>query len=331
MLSSAMARRRFLGIGAAAGAAALIGDAGWGGTAVAAERPGPSAARTGRPDVLNLPNGFHPAGIGIGPAPYAYFGSLLGGAVYRACLLTGRGKVINPGLGEGYYAVGLQVDDRQRVFVAGGWGRLITVLDGITGKVIETYEVGNADTFVDHVVLTPRAAWFTDSFNGQLFRLPLGPRGELPARDAVTTLRLSGEWTQGPSDGLTATGIAATPDGSALLVVNIHAHGGSLFRVDPVTGVARRTDLGGVTLPTTNGILVHGRTLYAPRMNDLAVLRLDPTGHNARLARTVTDARFETPCAAAVHGNRLYLPNSRFPQPPEPDLPYNAVALSLPL
>ncbi|MEW2634712.1 superoxide dismutase [Streptomyces sp. NPDC048389] len=321
-------RRRFLGFGAAAGSAVLFGTASGGSTAVAAER---GRRRTGYPDVLNLPNGFHPAGIGIGPAPYAYFGSLLGGAVYRASLLTGKGRVINPGLGEGYYAVGLQVDERQRVFVAGGWGRLITVMDGITGKVIQTYEVGNADTFVDHVVLTPRAAWFTDSFNGQLFGLPLGPRGALPTRDQVVTLKLGGEWTQGPSDGLTATGIAATPDGSALVVVNIHAHGGSLFRVAPTTGDARRIDLGRATLPTTNGILVHGRTLYAPRMNDLAVLRLDPTGHNARLVRTVTDPRFETPCAAAIHGNRIYLPNSRFPQPPQPDLPYNAVALSLPL
>lgn len=321
-------RRRFLGYGAAAGGAALLGTAIGGGTAVAAE---PDRRRTGYPDVLNLPNGFHPAGIGIGPAPYAYFGSLLGGAVYRASLLTGKGKVINPGLGEGYYAVGLQVDERQRVFVAGGWGRLITVLDGITGKVIKTYEVGNDDTFVDHVVLTPHAAWFTDSFNGQLFGLPLGPRGALPTRDQVVTLTLRGEWTQGPSDGLTATGIEATPDGSALVVVNIHAHGGSLFRVAPRTGDARRIDLGGVTLPTTNGILVHGRTLYAPRQDDLAVLRLDRTGHNARLVRKVTDPRFETPCAAAVFGNRIYLPNSRFPQPPDPDLPYNAVALSLPL
>ncbi|MFH8756136.1 hypothetical protein [Streptomyces atroolivaceus] len=114
-------------------------------------------------------------------------------------------------------------------------------------------------------------------------------------------------------------------------MVNIHAHGGSLFRVDPVTGDARRTDLGGVRLPTTNGTLVHGRTLYAPRMNDLAVLRLDPTGHNARLARTATEARFETPCATALHCNRLHLPNSRFPQPPQPEQPYNAVALSLAL
>lgn len=143
--------------------------------------------------------------------------------------------------------------ERQQVFV-GGWGPLITVMDGITGKVIQTYEVSNAGTFVDHVVLTPRAAWSTGSFNGQLFGLPLGLRGALPTRDQVVTPELGGEWTRGPSDGLTAMGIAATLDGPALVVVNIHTHGGSLFRGAPATGGVRRIDRGRVTLPTTNGI-----------------------------------------------------------------------------
>ncbi|MER5868354.1 superoxide dismutase [Streptomyces sp. NPDC002044] len=327
MQSTSMTRRRLLGAGAALGGAVVLGSVAQG-TARATPRVPADGAW---PDELILPEGFHPAGIGIGPAPYAYFGSLLGGAIYRVALATGRGKVINQGGGEGHFAVGLQVDDRQRVFVAGGWGRTVTVMDGVTGRVIRTYEVGNADTFVDHLVVTPRMVWCTDSFSGQLFGLPLGPGGRLPAPHEVVTLPLRGEWVQGPSDGLSATGISTTPDGRSLLVVNIHADGGSLFRVDPATGTARKVDLGGVTLPTTNGILLRGRTLYAPRKSDLAVFHLDPTGFGAHLVKTVADPRFDTPCAAAVHTGRLYLPNSRFPLPPEPGTPYNAVALSLPL
>lgn len=53
--------------------------------------------RTGYRDVLNLPHGFHP--VGIGPVSYAYFGSLLGGADCRASPITGKGKVIDLGLG----------------------------------------------------------------------------------------------------------------------------------------------------------------------------------------------------------------------------------------
>ncbi len=316
-------RRRLLGIGTALGAAVLAGGR-------------PAAAQTERrraedwPTTLHLPDGFHPAGIGIGPAPYAYFGSLLGGDVYRVRLATGDGTLIHPGFGEGHYAAGLRVDGRQRLFIAGGWGRTITVMDGVTGRVLRTYDVGVADTFVDHVVLTPRMVWCTDAFAGQLYGLPLGPDGELPPRDGVVTLSLSDEWEQGPLDGLTATGIAATPDGRALLVVNIHAQGGSLFRVDPATGRARKVDLGEARLRTTNGILVHGSTLYAPTVSDLAVIRLDHTGHSGRLVRTVTDPRFDTPVAADVYGNRLYITNARFPLPPTPQTPYNAMAIPIP-
>jgi hypothetical protein len=128
MRHTALTRRGFIGLGAALGGAAALGTAG--GTARAA---GPR--RDTWPTTLHLPNGFHPAGIGLGRAPYAYFGSLLNGAIYRVSLATGEGKVLNPGPGEGHNAVGLQVDRHGRLFVAGGWGRVVTVMDAATGAV----------------------------------------------------------------------------------------------------------------------------------------------------------------------------------------------------
>ncbi|MFF5103889.1 superoxide dismutase [Streptomyces sp. NPDC000134] len=323
MRHTALTRRGFLGLGAALGGAAALGTAG--GTARAA---GPR--RDTWPTTLHLPNGFHPAGIGLGRAPYAYFGSLLNGAIYRVSLATGEGKVLNPGPGEGHNAVGLQVDRHGRLFVAGGWGRVVTVMDAATGAVLRTYRVGTTGTAVDHVVVTARAAWFTDAFNGLLFGVPFGPRGELPAQDGIITLPLSGDWVQGTPEQITATGISETPDKRALLVVNASAHGGTLFRVDPADGKARRVDLGGLKLPTTNGIAVRGRMLYAPRQYDLAVLRMDRAGESGRLVQEVTDPRFDAPCAVGVYGNRLYLPNSQFPLNPTPDTRYTAVAIPVP-
>ncbi|MFJ8535811.1 superoxide dismutase [Streptomyces sp. NPDC093591] len=324
MQNTALTRRGFLGLGAALGGAAALGTVG--GTARAAAGP----RRDPWPTTLQLPNGFHPAGIGLGRAPYAYFGSLLGGAIYRVSLATGEGKVINPGLGEGHNAVGLQVDPYGRLFVAGGWGRIITVMDAATGAVLKTYQVGTTNTAVNHVVVTARAVWFTDAFNGLLFGVPFGPRGELPAQDEVITLPLSGDWIQETPEQITATGISETPDKSALLVVNASADGGTLFRVDPADGKARRVELGGLKLPTTNGIAVRGCTLYAPRQYDLAVLRLGRTGESGRLVQEVSDPRFDVPCAVGVYGNRLYLPNSRFPLNPTPDTKYTAVAIPVP-
>jgi sugar lactone lactonase YvrE len=62
----------------------------------------------------------------------------------------------------------------------------------------------------------------------------------------VVTIPLGGEWVQNP--GFNANGIARTPDGRALIVVNSGT--GALFRVDPATGVATAVDLGGESVPT---------------------------------------------------------------------------------
>lgn len=318
-------RRGFLGLGAALGGAVVLG-AGQG-TARAADL----RARNAWPTTLNLPDGFHPADITIGKQPYAYFGSLLGGAIYRASLVSGQGEVIYPGLGQGYMAIGVQVDDRGRLFVAGGWGRTITVIDAGSGAVLKTYQVGLPHSCVNHVTVTRDGAWFTDACNGLLFGLPFGPDGSLPEKDGVVTLELSGEWVQGAQDIITSAGVAPTPDGRALMVINQSADGGSLFRVDKTTGSARRVPLGDLKLQTANGITVHDRILYAPQQTELTAIRLNNAGDSGRPVLALTDPQFDTPCAAAVYRDRLYLTNSRFPLPPTPTTKYNAVSIPLPV
>lgn len=324
-----MTRRRLLGMAAALGGAAALGTTS---TAGAATR-----SCDGRwPTTLELPDGFHPSGIAIGERPLAYFGSLLGGAIHRIDLATGTGTTIHPGTNPGtfdprYMAVGLAVDRRDRVFTAGGWGRLLKIHDGRTGALLRSYPVGAADTAVYAVTLTPDTAWFTDGFTPALFGLPLRRDGRLPEVDEVVTLRLTGDWVQGTTAGVpTASGITRTPDGQALLVMNLAADGGSVFRVDPVSGVARKVDLGGVALPSVLGLARDGTTLYAtPHDNGVAAFRLTPDGARATLLRQIADPRFDTPSAGAVHRGRLYVPNSRFPLPPAPDTRYTAVSVPL--
>src|SRR4051812_7434776 len=80
----------------------------------------PAAAHPRTVATIELPDGFQPEGIAIGRAPYAYFGSRLDGDIYRASLRTGRGKVISQG--PGTPSLGLKLDGRGRLFVAGGAG-----------------------------------------------------------------------------------------------------------------------------------------------------------------------------------------------------------------
>jgi sugar lactone lactonase YvrE len=136
---------------------------------------------------------------------------------------------------------------------------------------------------------------------------------------------LGSAWT-----GTSANGIARTPDGDALLV--IQSATGLLCRVDPATGDATHVDLGGTLLLNGDGLLVSGRTLFVVqnRLNRVAVVGLNSEGTSGEVNQYLTDPRFDVPTTVAASGNRLYLPNARFTTPPTPETTYNAVAIPKP-
>jgi hypothetical protein len=290
-------------------------------TAAPAHRHGAPVAQ------VRLPDGFQPEGIAIGKRrPYAYFGSRVDGDIYRANLRTGRGKVISQG--PGTQSLGMKVGRRGRLFVAGGEGGDGRVVDTRTGRVLRSYDFAASDTFVNDVVLTRRYAWFTDSLQAQLYGLPLGRGGRLPRASRVVTLPLTGDWEQTPD--FNANGIARTPDGRALLVVQSST--GFLFRVSPRTGVARRVDLGSTLLTNGDGLLNRGRTLFAVQnqLNQVAVLRLSRSGRSGRLVTTLTSPAFDVPTTVARFGRWLYLPNARFSTPATPTTEYDANRIRMP-
>jgi sugar lactone lactonase YvrE len=277
-----------------------------------------SAGSQAFPDRLELPDGFLPEGIALGPGPTAWFGSRADGDIYEVDLTTGQGEVISPG--PGTPSVGLKSDTLGRLFVAGGPAGNGRVVDIETGDVLASYQFTTDASFVNDVVLTPEAAWFTDSLSARLYALPLQPGGGLPDQSDVVTLPLTGDWVQG--EGFGANGISETPDGDALLVV--HSTSGQLHRVDPGTGVTQLVDLGGTSLTNGDGLLLDGRTLYVVqnRLNQVAVLDLAKDGTSGTLVGTITSPDFDVPTTVAAFGPWLYLPNARFTTPPTPDTDY---------
>src|SRR3954449_6764036 len=119
-----------------------------------------SAHPATRPTTLALPAGFQPEGIAIGRLPYAYFGSRVDGDIYRVSLRTGHGSVISQG--PGTPSLGLKLDGRGRLFVAGGTGGDARVIDVRTGRVLASYRLQTGVAFINDVVLIGGAAWFTD-------------------------------------------------------------------------------------------------------------------------------------------------------------------------
>ncbi|MCP2322488.1 sugar lactone lactonase YvrE [Hamadaea flava] len=282
----------------------------------------PTAAdAAGRPDRVPLPDGFAPEGIEISPRGTAYVTSRVSGSIYRADLKTGTGSVFVTG--PGTPSLGLKLDRRNRLFVSGGTGGDARIVDAATGEVLAGYRFAAAGTaFVNDVVLTRRAAYFTDSWNPVLYRLPL--TDGLPHESEVTTIPLSGiAYTPG---AVNVNGIVDTPDGRALLVVQSNT--GLLFRVDATTGAATQVDLGGELLTFGDGLLRDCDTLYAVqnRANQLAVVDL-PTG---TVTARITDPSFDTPATFAAYAGRLYFTNARFTTPVTPTTTYDVVSLRRP-
>jgi len=287
------------------------------------------AAQPPFPTTLHLPDGFQPESVGIGTTPHAYFGSLADGSVYRVDLLTGEGRTI--GKATGSPSAGIKVDSRGRLWVAGAISGGARVLDGETGAELASYRLATSrPTLVNDFALTPRAAWATDSFIPVLYRLPLGLDGRPPAEDEVERVPLIGDLVY--QDGFNANGIARTPDGEGLLVMQSNTD--TLFHVDPTTGGTRAVDLGGEALDGGDGILLTGRTLYVALgpVHRIAVVELNATGTAGRVVERIADSRFDLPTAVAAYGDHLYVANARFFSVPEPTstTPYTAVAIPRP-
>lgn len=267
------------------------------------------------PDLIPLPDEWQPEGIVSGRGTRFYAGSLAGAGLYAGDFRTGAGEVL--AASAGLPIVGLAYDARSdHVFAAGGPTGEARVYDGTTGALLETWPLAApGGSFINDAIVTRNAAYFTDSFNAVLYRIPLGPGGELPGPTAAEAIALGGNWIQ--VAGFNANGIEATPDGRTLIVV--HSVLGNLYTVDPESGLAMQIDLGGDgEVVSGDGILLDGRTLYVVQnfLNQIAVVELGANLASGSLTHTITDTALDVPTTIAEHGSRLYAVNARFGTPP---------------
>jgi sugar lactone lactonase YvrE len=278
------------------------------------------------PEIIPLPGGFAPEGIAVGRGHNFYVGSIPTGAIFHGDLRTGEGDLLVPSQ-EGRAAIGLWVDDRTNyLYVAGGDTGQGYVYDAGTGAEVAVFQLTDPGTFVNDVVVTRDAAYFTDSFRPFLYRVPLANDGSIPAGSTPEEIPLGGDFTQVP--GFNTNGIDATPNGKWLVIVNSAL--GALYRVDPETGVATGIDLGGDAVPFGDGILLDGKTLYVVQnqLNQIAVVELSPDLTAGQVVDTITHDEFDVPTTVAEFGSNLYVVNARFGRPVTPDTEYWVVQVS---
>jgi sugar lactone lactonase YvrE len=265
------------------------------------------------PSRIDLPDGWQPEGIAVSSGGTFYVGSIPTGAVFSGDLRTGQGSVLVPATPD-RAAIGLKVDNRGRLFVAGGGTGMGFVYDARTGADIAQFELTTDPTFINDVVVTRDGAYFTDSLNQVMYRVPIGPNGTLGM--GSETIPLTGDIAYQP--GFNVNGIDAMPDGKKLVIVQSNT--GQVFTVEPTTGVADEIRLD-EAVTFGDGLLLDGKTLYVVRnqQNRIAVIRLSPDLTSGSVADYLTtDPGLDIPTTIAEFGNSLYAVNARFSTPPGP-------------
>ena len=261
---------------------------------------------------IALPDEFRPEGIASGPKDSFYVGSIPQGSVYRGSYRTGEGRVLVPPH-PGRNHTGLKVDQRHDLlFVAGGGSKGIYVYDSKTGEDVDAFTIPDAG-FINDVVLTRKAAYFTDSQVQRFYRVRIGRHGRLGEPRIVP---ITGDFVY--TTGFNANGIEEVGNGRRLIMVKSNT--GQLFSVKPRSGRSREIEVDG-SLVNGDGILLRGKTLYVVRNRDnrIAVVDLDRRLRSGEIEDELTDPLLDVPTTIAPFKQFVYAVNARFERPDNSD------------
>jgi sugar lactone lactonase YvrE len=284
---------------------------------------GAPAARDANPQVIQLPTGFAPEGIEIRGSRF-FTGSVANGAIYSGSLTSGQGAILAPGVA-GRAATGIEVSKGNRLIVAGAGTGKAYVYNAKTGVLLQEITLASAPTFINDVVVTKNAAYFTDSMKPVLYKVPIGAGGVL---GAVQTINLTGDYQH--QAGFNLNGIDASKNGKTLVVVQSAT--GSLFTVNPQTGATNKIELaGGESVPSGDGLLLKGRTLFVVQnqLDRVAVIGLAKDLGSGQVVTRISDPDFVVPTTMDDHGNRLYAVNAKFGRP-NPNNTFEVVQFAAP-
>jgi sugar lactone lactonase YvrE len=261
------------------------------------------------PQTITLPGATSAEGVATGSGSSFFAGDLFKGDIYRGDLRSGSASLFIDAP-DGRMALGLKVDvDDNLLFVAGGFTGQGYVYDARTGADIATLQFANpavAPTIINDVIVAGGAAWFTDSAQPRLYRVPIGAGGSI---GSASTLVVTGPAAH-LSGAFNMNGIAATPNGGTLIVA--HTGDGTLYTVDPMTGASAA--IAGANVPNVDGILFEAGRLWAVQnfSNQVTELRLSPDLSSATEVGIITNAHFEIPTTVARDGSRLAVVNAKF-------------------
>jgi sugar lactone lactonase YvrE len=256
-----------------------------------------------------------PEGIAYDPATGAFFvGSTEDGTIFRGDLEAGGIARFLAGGQDGRTAVtGLKVDAAGRLVVCGRRTGRIFVYDTASGELLDRVWNGRTDgTLINDVAIAPDGVGYvTDSFLPVLYRLdltelPIGggstPAAGIGERETDVFVDFTGS-ALAYADGFNANGIVATPDGTALLIVQFNT--GRLYRLELGTRAVTEVPLTGGDLLGGDGLALEGTTLWAllDTTGELIRVELNRTLDRGEVVASVTDPTFAYPTTLALVGD----------------------------
>jgi len=271
------------------------------------------------PETIDLPDPANFAGEGVATGAHStfYAGSRLDGRIARGDLRAGTSEIfidapIVPA------ATGLKADLRHGLlWVAGAQTGKAAVYDLETGDPVVALTFTTANSFVNDVVVTRDAAYFTDSRSPVIYRVSVADDGTIGDPE---TIQLSGPAADSHVPlAFNLNGIEATGNGRTLIAVNSTL--GTLYTIDAATGVSDQIDLGGATVPTGDGVLLVGGTLLVLQNgaqvgeNQISVVQLRHHRTKGEIVDVITNPLFETATTLARSGSTFVAVNAQFAPP----------------
>ena len=211
---------------------------------------GTAAAAAASLSAIPLPADIsYPEGIAYDPrARVFYTANAEDGTVAKVDMRSGRGTTLvkSGGLsplvpGVFPVALGMKVDGRGRLWIAGGSTARVYVVDTRSGAVLANLEAkAPGSGTLNDLVVTPTGVYVTDTRRPVLWRID----ASTPAEPQPWLDLSSGPIEYG--QGANLNGIAATPDGRSVIVG--HMSKGLIFHIDTATKAITPIDIAGESL-----------------------------------------------------------------------------------
>ncbi len=239
-----------------------------------------------------------------------FVGSTGTGTVYKGHVKSSDTSIFLPGSIDGRtMAVGMKVDKKGRLFIAGGKTGLIFVYDIPTKKLLAKFSSNVKPTFVNDVVITPQGdAFFTDSLNHKIYKVS---SSFTQNSGFETWLDWKGSIVQ-YKKGHNFNGIAISANGKYFICVQSNT--GKLFRIEIKTKAIKEIDLNGELLTFGDGIWLEGQILYVLRNRKflLVTIKLTDDMTKGKIISSLKKVEFDLPTTLARAEKEFLIVNSQF-------------------